>query len=79
MLIRLIITIIGFFSCSIAPMEVMDSDPDFKVLYYNSQELIKRKTALTKARGLGGVMVWHVQADSPDEFSLLAAIKEELQ
>ncbi|MBD3627182.1 glycosyl hydrolase family 18 protein [Cyclobacterium sp.] len=53
--------------------------PDGGILYYNSRELIKRKTALAKARGLGGVMVWHVQADSQDEFSLLSAIKEELR
>lgn len=49
------------------------------ILYYNGPELIRRKTALARAKGLGGVMIWHIQADSPGEYSLLDAIKKEIR
>ncbi|WP_375583565.1 glycosyl hydrolase family 18 protein [Cyclobacterium xiamenense] len=52
--------------------------PEGGVLYYNSPALIRKKTQLAKELGLGGVMVWHIQADSNGENSLRNAIRSEL-
>ncbi|SEJ46148.1 Chitinase, GH18 family [Cyclobacterium xiamenense] len=52
--------------------------PEGGVLYYNSPGLIRKKTRLARELGLGGVMVWHIQADSREEHSLSNAIRDEL-
>lgn len=52
------------------------SFPEGGVLYYNSPSLIHRKTELAKEQGLGGVMIWHILADSKDGNSLLEAVRK---
>ena len=47
------------------------------VIYYNSPELIEKKTALAKELELAGVMVWHITADAEGPYSLLKAINNE--
>lgn len=49
---------------------------EFDSVYYNGIETIKRKTALAKQEGLGGVMIWEIAQDVNDERSLLRAINE---
>ncbi|MDN3688371.1 glycosyl hydrolase family 18 protein [Cyclobacterium jeungdonense] len=52
------------------------SFPDGGVFYYNSPALIQRKTELAKEQGLGGVMIWHVLADTKNGNSLLDAVRK---
>lgn len=47
------------------------------VLFYNSPELIGKKTALAKDLELAGVMVWHITADAEGPHSLVKAINDE--
>lgn len=47
------------------------------ILYYNSPDLIGKKTALAKDLELAGVMVWHITADAEGRHSLLKAINKE--
>ena len=47
------------------------------ILYYNSPDLIGKKTALAKGLELAGVMVWHITADAEGPHSLLKAINKE--
>ncbi|WP_162416132.1 glycosyl hydrolase family 18 protein [Cyclobacterium roseum] len=55
------------------------SFPEGGVLYYNSPALIQRKTELAKEQGLGGVMIWHILADSKGGQSLLEAVKRGME
>ncbi len=47
-------------------------------IWYNGIPTITAKTALVKAQGLGGIMIWSLDGDAPGQDSLLAAIAEEL-
>lgn len=47
--------------------------------YYNGMETVRKKTAYAIEQGLGGVMIWELGQDSLDEYSLLKAIREEIQ
>lgn len=64
---------------------LLDADPaapdkdmvllDGKEIWYNGRDTIRRKTALAKQWGLGGVMVWEISQDCDDhEQSLLTAL-----
>lgn len=46
------------------------------ILYYNSPDLIRRKTVLVRDLKLAGVMVWHITADADGPYSLLKAIND---
>ncbi len=49
-------------------------------LFFNSPELIARKTAWTIDNSYGGVMVWHIDGDLPtaDSLSLLASLNKQM-
>lgn len=49
-------------------------------VYYNGQETLRRKVALAKRYGLGGVMVWEIGEDCEDrEKSLLTAMGQAMK
>ena len=48
------------------------------IFYYNSPDLIRRKTKLALDSKLAGVMVWHISADSEGPNSLLKVINDTL-
>lgn len=52
-----------------------------KTAYFNTPEIIKKKTAYALENGFGGVMIWHYNCDLPssDSHSLLKAIGEAKQ
>lgn len=47
--------------------------------YYNGIETVKKKTNYAIEKNLKGVMIWELGQDTKDEFSLLNAIREEIQ
>lgn len=48
---------------------------DGREVWYNGRETLKKKVALAKEYGLGGVMLWEISHDSPDpDTSLLVAL-----
>ena len=44
-------------------------------IYFNGPETIRRKTRLALDKKLGGIMIWELGQDAPDERSLLRAIE----
>ncbi|MBD5154370.1 MAG: glycoside hydrolase family 18 protein [Oscillibacter sp.] len=64
---------------------LLDADPDAlekdmvvldgKEIWYNGRDTLRKKVALAKGRGLGGVMVWEISEDCEDhEKSLLTVL-----
>ena len=47
--------------------------------YYNGIDTVRKKTNYARENKLGGIMIWELGQDSLDEFSLLKAIREEIQ
>lgn len=47
--------------------------------YFNGIETVRKKTAYAREEGLGGIMIWELGQDSFDEYSLLHAIRKEIQ
>ena len=65
--------------------DLLDADPDAlekdmvvldgKEIWYNGRDTLRKKVALAKERGLGGVMVWEISEDCEDhEKSLLTVL-----
>lgn len=67
--------------------EIIEADPNNRfsdecvinghTIYYNGEPTIREKAQLSKQ--YGGIMIWELGQDSFGEYSLLQAIKEELQ
>jgi len=49
--------------------------PDKKILYYNGEETIRRKTLLAKEKA-SGIMIWQIRGDSKGKRSLLKLINK---
>lgn len=55
-----------------------NADQTGKTIWYNGQTTIRAKASFVKAAGLGGVMIWSLDADVSDKRSLLSTIHETL-
>jgi len=59
--------------------EIKPAQDEAGGFYYNGIDTVKKKTKYALEKNLGGVMIWELGQDTQDEFSLLNAIREEIQ
>src|SRR4051812_35761843 len=55
-----------------------NADQAGKTIWYNGQATMKAKVDFVKQSGLGGIMIWSLDEDAPDERSLLSTIHDTL-
>lgn len=63
----------------LSEFEIKPNQDEAGGFFYNGIETVKKKTKYVRENKLGGVMIWELGQDTQDEFSLLNAIREELQ